>query len=485
MHLKFLDQTTAQRRDLILNGSILSTILFLSVPGLMLGVVQAMMPLMDGLFINNISGTLVASAVTFSEPVINMATAFAQGLSVAAMAIIGHLNGQGRFTESKRTSTQIVVVGSILGCLSAPLLVGAGALISRSVNAEISRNVFLYLSLYAFVLPFSFMESIYNGIKNANGQPEAPFIRMVIMLALKIVFNFVFIYWLRLGIVGCALSSLVANLGITVWMFYELFVKEGPDRLELKGFAFERATLEKLWRIGLPAMFNSFFLNLGFFLINNETQRYGPIVLNGQGIANNISSVCFILPGSFSAAVTTMVSMNIGAGRPEKAKRSCVAGCVVSAAVAVAVIAVIVPLSSRLTILFTRQADVLEIANRALHIYTYSVVGFGVCMTIQGAFIGLGRTKIPLALGLLRIWFLRYLFILATERSLHFYAVFWGNLFSNYAAAVLAVLLIARVKWESVLDSGAAKGLIGAEEVEAEEGEAAEAEAESTGAHGI
>ena len=320
------------------------------------------------------------------------------------------------------------------------------------MNAQISRNVFLYLSLYAFVLPFSFMESIYNGIKNANGQPEAPFIRMILMLLLKVFFNVVFIYWLRLGIVGCALSSLLANLGITLWMFHELFMKQGPDRLELKGFGFKRATLEKLWRIGLPAMFNSFFLNLGFYLINTETQKYGPVVLNGQGIASNISAVCFILPGSFSAAVTTMVSMNIGAGRPGQARKSCVVGSIVSAAVAAAVVAVIVPLSSHLTILFTRQADVLEIANRALHIYTYSVVGFGVCMTIQGAFIGLGRTKIPLAIGILRIWLLRYMFILATEKYLSFYAVFWGNLFSNYAAAVLAIILIVRVKWESTID---------------------------------
>ena len=152
-----------------------------------------------------------------------------------------------------------------------------------------------------------------------------------------------------------------------------------------------------------------------------------------------------------------MVSMNIGAGKPEKAKRACVAGCVISSITAVAIIAIIVPLSSRLTVLFTRQSDVLEIANRALHIYTYSVVGFGLAMTIQGAFIGLGRTKVPLLLGILRIWFLRYIFILATERFLQFYAVFWGNLFSNYAAAILALIIISRVKWVSAIDAGEGK----------------------------
>jgi len=422
----------------------------------MLGLVQSLMPLMDGLFINNAAGTLVASAVTFCDPVINMMTALAQGLSVAAMALIGQLNGQGRFEESRRTATQIVVTGSLLGCLSAPLLLGAGALISGRINPEISGNVFLYLSLYAFVLPFSFMESIYNGIKNANGQPEAPFVRMVIMLALKVFFNWLFIFRFRLGIVGCVLSSLLANVLITGWMFRELFAGKSADRLQLAGFAFDGLTVRRIAEVGFPAMLTSVMLNIGFFLINFETQGYGPVVLNGQGIAGNISSVCFILPGSFSSAVTTMVSMNIGAGNPGKARRSCIAGCLTSALTAVAVIAVIVPLSPRLTVLFTRRAEVLAIANRALHIYTYSVVGFGVCMTIQGAFIGLGRTKVPLVLGLLRIWLLRYVFILATERFLQYYAVFWGNLFSNYTAALIALFLVSRAKWVSVIPKSCA-----------------------------
>jgi putative MATE family efflux protein len=458
MRFAFLNQSTQQRRDLILNGSILRTIMLLSVPTLMLGAVQALMPLMDGLFVNNVAGPLVASAVIYCDPVVNMMSSLAQGLSVAAMAIIGQLNGRGSFAQSKRTATQIVVSGSIFGCLSAPFLLAAAAIISRSINSEIGPNVFLYLSLYAFVLPFSFMESIYNGIMNANGKPEAPFIRMVLMLMLKIAFNFLFIYRFRMGIVGCVLSSLLANAIVTAWMFHELFVKKGSDRLDLKDFRFEAPIVKQLVQVGFPAMLTSFLLNLGFFLINTETQKYGPLVLNGQGIANNITSVCFILPASFSSAVTMMVSMNIGAGNPLKAKRSCFVGCAVSAITAVIVIAVVVPLSGYLTILFTRRADLLEIARRALHIYTYSVVGFGVCMTVQGAFIGLGRTKVPLVLGILRVWLLRYIFILSTERALSFYAVFWGNLFSNYAAAALALVLISRVKWKSAIGDAGEQG---------------------------
>lgn len=452
MKLEFLHQSTGQRRELILHGNILQTLLMLSLPTLMMSVIQSLLPLSDGLFINNVAGTLVASAVTYCEPVVNMMVALAQGISVAAMAIIGQANGQGNLNRVRYISVQVVVFASVLGLCIAPLSALAAFPVAAHVDPEISRNVFLYISLYAFVLPFSFLESIYNAIKNATGKPEATFVRMLLLLLLKIVFNLLFIVFLRLAIVGCILSSLCSNMLICLWMYYELFVMDGEDKLSLHGFHFDRTLLFQLVRVGVPAMLASLMMNLGFFLINNETQKYGAVVLNGQGIASNITAVCFNLPASFGSAVTTMVSINIGARQPVNAKRSCWVGCAASAVTALAIIAVIVPLSPRLTVLFTQRADVLDIANRALHIYTYSVVGFGVCMAVQGAFIGLGKTTVPLVLGILRIWLLRYLFILATEQTLQYYSVFWGNLFSNYMAALISILLILRAKWVSTLN---------------------------------
>ena len=449
MQSNFLKQSTQQRRDLILNGSVSATILFLSVPTLMMGLIQSAIPVIDGLFLNNLVGTQAASAVTYCTPIVNMISALAQGVSVAGMAIIGQSNGNGDFKHSRKIATQIIVFTFLLGFLLAPLLIALAFPISAHVNEEISHDVFVYLALSACVTPFSFMESIYNSIKNANGKPEDTFVRMVIMLILKIIFSALFIVVFRWGLVGSVMASLASNFIITGWMYYELFLKETGERFVLSGFRFDWNIINTLLRIGFPAMLSSLMLNLGFFLINNEVEKYGAVVLNGQGIANNITSICFILPSSFGSAVTTMVSMNVGANQPEKAKKACLVGCVISAITAALLIALVVPLSSRLTVLFTRDASVLAVANQALHIYTYSVIGFGICMVQQGAFIGLGKTRITLFISLLRVWLLRYIFILATEHFLSFYSVFWGNLFSNYMAAIITTILILRVKWVS------------------------------------
>lgn len=417
----------------------------------MMGVVQSMIPVIDGLFISNLAGTIAYSAVSYCVPIVNVIAGLAQGLSMAGMAIIGQANGRGDIAEGKRISTQMIVFSSLLGVVLAPVLYGVAYPISASIDPQISAAVFQYLTLSMLVIPFSFLESIYNAIKNANGKPEATFIRMIILLILKVLFNFLFIAVLKWGLTGAVMSSLAANMLITVWMYYELFVMKSSDRLSLKNFKFERYIIKDLVRIGTPSMLTGVMLNLGFFLINNEVQKYGAIVIAGQGIANNITGVCFNIPSCFGAAVTTMVSMNIGAGNKERAKISCWKGCLLSAISAALLIIIIVPLSSRIAVLFTPDMQEISFAESALHIYTYSVIGFGVGMVQMGAYIGLGRTKMPLFIGFLRIWLLRYLFILATEKYLGVYSVFWGNLFSNYLAAAITTILVLRVKWVSVI----------------------------------
>ena len=450
--MKFLlKQSTEARRELILNANPIKTLLILSLPALLMSTVQAMMPFSDGLFINNLTNYAVTGAVTFSQPIISMVLGLSQGLSVAAMAIIGQLNGKGDIEEGKRVAAQIFLFAVILGIISAPFLLLISIAVSSSLQSDIAPYVHTYISWYSLVLPFSFLESVYNGIKNANGKPEAAFTRMTILFILKVTGNFIFLYILRLEILGCVLASLLANTVITIWMVYELFIHKSPDQLSIQSFKFDAAILKQVLKVGFPAMFNYSFLYLGFFLINKEIEKYGAIVVAAQGIASNINALCFNLPAAFSAAITTMVSMHIGAGLPQKAQRDCLLGCITSIITAVILIATMIPLAPYLTVLFRREPDIISIANNALNIYTYSIVGFGICMTIQGAFIGLGRTKIPLMLGILRIWLLRYIFVLATEHVLQYYAVFWGNLFSNLTTALIATILILRTPWVSAI----------------------------------
>ena len=450
----FKAQSNEERRQMILHGKVINTLLFLSVPTLLVGIIQALIPLSDSLFLNRLTSVEVASSVTFSQPVLNIMIALSQGLGVATLVMLGRLYGKGRMLAVKETMLQIFVFSFFIGLLLIPVCMFTAFLISNNTTSEIRNNVYTYISLYSLIMPFVFLAAIYNSSKNAIGRPEVTFIRIFLLLILKIIFNSIFLYALKMGITGAVMASLFSYIVVTVWMFHDLFLKSGDIKLNLRSYTIKLPIIKRLLKIGFPSMLNYAFLYLGFFLINKEMEKFGAIALNAQGIASNINAICFILPSSIGTTVSSMISINMGIGNIKKSKDVFKVGWITGVTISILTIALILPISLPLVLSFTKVPKVIEIADKALHIYTYSVIGFSVFMIAQGVFIALGRTKVPLVMSILRIWLLRYIFILLTQKYLGLYSIFWGNLFSNTLAGIIFFILVKSIDWKKGIKVG-------------------------------
>jgi len=450
----FKAQSNEERRQMILHGKVINTLLFLSVPTLLVGIIQALIPLSDSLFLNRLTSVEVASSVTFSQPVLNIMIALSQGLGVATLVMLGRLYGKGRMLAVKETMLQIFVFSFFIGLLLIPVCMFTAFLISNNTTSEIRNNVYTYISLYSLIMPFVFLAAIYNSSKNAIGRPEVTFVRIFLLLILKIIFNSIFLYVLKMGIVGAVMASLFSYIVVTIWMFHDLFLKSGDIKLNLRSYTIKLPIIKRLLKIGFPSMLNYAFLYLGFFLINKEMEKFGAIALNAQGIASNINAICFILPSSIGTTVSSMISINMGIGNVKKSKDVFKVGWITGVTISILTIALILPISLPLVLTFTKVQKVIEIADKALHIYTYSVIGFSVFMIAQGVFIALGRTKVPLVMSILRIWLLRYIFILLTQKYLGLYSIFWGNLFSNTLAGIIFFILVKSINWKKGIKAG-------------------------------
>lgn len=437
------------RRKIILEGNALKTLFLLSIPTIMMAIVQAMIPFTDGLYLNHIIGPERTGAITYSQPTINIMLGLSQGLGVAAMAMVGQMAGKGDVKEVKKISLQVLVFGIFCGIVLIPVSLFVASYISTTVTKDMTNDVYLYLSLYSLVIPFQFMASIFNSIKDGTGNPEASFCRMVVLLILKVFFNFIFLELLRLDIKGAVFASLSAYIVVSFWMYYDLFLKKYEYQLNINDYRFRFSIIKTLIKIGIPSMISYMMINLGFLLINMEISKYGAIVIAGLGIASNINSLCFQLPSCISTTVTTMVSLNIGVGNKEKAKKIYKIGLTIATIIALVTLGIIIPNVTKLTLLFTTHEKVLNVADSALKIYTYSILPYGIFMICQAIFNALGRTTVPLIMSFLRIWLFRYVFILCTQKYLSYYSVFYGNLFSNVVAALFFIIIIYRIKWES------------------------------------
>ena len=145
-----------------------------------------------------------------------------------------------------------------------------------------------------------------------------------------------------------------------------------------------------------------------------------------------------------------MISINMGLKNIEKSKKIFTYSWITSVVIAILSIILIVPLNHDMIALFTRNKEIAAIADNALNIFTYSIIGFGIFTVCQGVYVALGKNNIPLVMSILRIWLFRYVFILVTQKYLGLYSIFWGNLFSNTVAGIIFFYLVKTLDWENV-----------------------------------
>ncbi|CAM3075663.1 MATE family efflux transporter [Streptobacillus ratti] len=437
-----------ERREMIIHGDTIKTILFLTIPTFMMSIVQVLIPFSDGLFLNRILGTDVGASVSYVQPVYNMLIAISQGLSVVAMSMIGQLNGKGEFKGVKNVSLQVLIFGFILGIFLMPIcFFGADFL---APNDPVIRNYAItYFSLSALIIPFQFMASIFNAIKSATGEPEATFYRMIVLLILKILFNFIYLIFFKMGLKGAIFASLTAYIFTTVWMYYDLFIRKYKFKLSIMEYRFDYSVVKEMIRLSIPTILSFTSINLGFYLINAEIEIYGTDVFAGLAIASQINNICFTVPTSIGTTVTTMISMNIGVGNVKKSKDIYKKGLLIGEIVALILLVIVLSSSKYLIALYEPSYNVAIKTQEALNIYTYSVFPFALFIITQSVFNALGRNIYPLIMSFLRIWVFRYLFILVTSSYLGYYSIFYGNLFSNFLAAAIFYVIIRNSSWRS------------------------------------
>lgn len=440
-----------KRRQEILYGSILKTLLILSVPTIMMGIVQSLIPFSDAFFANKYLGNKIFAAISYSQPAINTMTSLSQGLAVVAMAMIGQVAGRGDVDRVKKMSTQIFMWGLILGILLIPVVYLLSNIISNTATEDMRYNIYLYMSLNSIIIPFLFIASIFNAIKNVTGNPEASFYRMLILFLLKLIFNYIYLKIMNLGIKGTMLSSLSAYIITGVWMYYDLFVKDSLYKMSLKNYKLEIPLIKEVMILGIPSMITYSMINLGFVLINLEVVKYGVVAVSALGIASQINNLCFVLPSCIGTSLTTMVSMNIGSEQVLKAKKSYIYSIIVSLVISFFMLTILLSCDKLFISFFTNNDDIIKIAKDALETYTYSIFPFGIFTLGQAVLNALGRTKIPLFVGILRIWLIRYLFIIVTQAYLGYFSIFYGNLVSNTIAAIVMVIIVSKIEWKPVV----------------------------------
>lgn len=316
-------QKDLQKRRLLLEGNILQGVLSVCLPMAAFQLLNELFRVFDLAITARINPETV-SAVSFYNQLANSVASVGIGLSIGAGILIAGYYGAGEYEKVKRTVNTTFFLAGTGGILLAAVLIAAGQPVLRLANTppELIRIGWDYYRLVILNLVLVFFNNVYIAIEKARGNGSRILAVNLLMAASKFTLSWVFVVMLGHGIVMVAVSTLAANLLVTLTGLY--FLRDSRDAFGLSpgSISLRPAFLRRLLRISLPVMAEKFAFSAGKVMVNSVGVEYGTQTVGALGVSNSMSALSTVPAGSIGDGGAAVIRQNIGSGKLRRALRA-------------------------------------------------------------------------------------------------------------------------------------------------------------------
>lgn len=440
------NKSPKQNRELILNGSIVTAILSISIPVVINSFLQTMYNLTDTYWLGHIGSDQLA-AINLVSPMQNIVINFGTGITVAGSVLISHYIGAKQDKNARNMATHIFICAMIFAFLCAGICFFATPAIVKWLGAD--SIIFEYSKTYMQVvildMPLLFTINVFTSIYQAQGDTVHPMYLNFLGIVINMILDPLFMKILGLGVFGAALATLLSKLPPAVIALFVLTRKKSPIHFTFKGFKFDKEKISNIVKVGLPTAIGGSTMQLGFLLMSRNVYVYGAKAMAAYGIGNKVNGLITLPATGIGSATATIVGQNMGAKQPERAKEGYllarhmsmiflfIGGMILSR-----------PFISRSVVsIFTSDTEVIPMAAKFLSIMAFWCFTNGMHNATSGLFQGTGHTEVTMAIDATRLWVFRFLSLYIMQNILHmgvdsiWYCVVISN---GISASILYVL---------------------------------------------
>ena len=433
-------------------------IIWMSIPIFLSNILKTLHDLVDGIFLGQVPdvggisiSTSMQSAVSLTWPVYFVFLSFGAGLSVAGNALIGQYIGHNDRINARKYAFNTIILSLVLGALFnlfvyffAPVILGwMGA---KGTDLEYAIT---YLQIRSFELPILFLSYAFQAIRQATGDTVTPVIVNAISIVINIILTPIMILVWNMGIVGAALSTLIAH-----WLMFPLILiffaklKDGI-KIDLRKFEPRADIMKDLIRIALPASSGQAIQAMGFVILNAFIYSFGTATSAAFFIGNRINSLIMFPVSSVSAIVAIYIAQNVGAGNVPRAKKSFRTGMFLAVTMMTVGALLIIPFRTFLVGLFNHDAQTISLAAEYTLYLHLGLPFMGVFQTYLSTFQGSGDTKFSFLLAITRLWVFRIplVLIFMNFTNLGPSGVWYAMLISNLLSVFVGMFLYAKVRF--------------------------------------
>jgi putative MATE family efflux protein len=388
----------------------LSLIVQLSIPSILAQISATVMFFIDYAMVGHL-GEKATAAVGLVESTTWLMGGLASAVNMGFSVQVAHFIGANDFEAARRVLRQSLVCSFLWSLmlsftavaihLQLPFWLGG--------SAEIAHDASMYFLIVGLAGIFFQMEGLAASMLKCSGNMKIPSALNIMMCVLDVIFNYLFIYQLNMGVKGAAMGTALAELVTAILMLYFLIVRS--DMLSLVGrqgsFRPKADTIRTAFKIGAPMGLQHLLMGSAQIVSTIIVAPLGTVAIAANSMAITVESLCYMPGYGIAEAATTLVGQGIGAGQKlltrSFAHLSVGLGMLVMTVMGVLMFV----FAPELMAVMSPVEAIVEQGAEALRIEAFAEPMFAATIVANGVFIGAGDTLIPAIMSLASMWGVR------------------------------------------------------------------------------
>ena len=386
-------------------GKILPSLVRFALPVLLALLLQTMYGAVDLLIVGQFGGALsdvYVSAVSTGSQVMQTVTMVITGLSMGLTVFVGTKIGAGRRQEAGQIIGSGIWLFSIIAAVTTVVMVFAAPWMAKAMQAPEAAfdQTVSYIRICSagaiFIVAYNLVGSVFRGI----GDSKMPLFTVAIACALNIAGDLLLVAGLQMGASGAAAATVFAQ-AVSVLLSLLIMRRKGlPFEIHKKDIRARGSYIRRILQLGTPIALQDLLVSLSFLVILAIVNSLGLTPSAGVGVAEKLCGFLMLVPSSYMQSMSAFVAQNIGAGKPERARKALVYGIASSLAVSAVMAYATFFHGEALAGIFARSEDVILAAADYLKAYAIDCLLTSFLFCFVGYFNGCGRTTFVMLQGI-------------------------------------------------------------------------------------
>lgn len=301
----------------------LNLIVGLSIPSMLAQISTVMMFFIDASMVGHLGAEASASIGLIESTtwlIGSLLSAAATGFSVQ----VAHFIGANDFVKARQVFRHALICGLAFSVFLSLIGVGIHSHLPYWLGggADIASASSGYFLIYSLVLPFVYLYHTSEMMLKSAGNMHTPSVMAVLVCICDVIFNYIFIYICKFGVVGAAMGTALAYICISLPNLYLSACKNRMLNLRQDHVRFHwvKEYVHRACKISIPIAIQNILMSGAQIVSTMIVAPLGNIAIAAHSFAITAESLCYMPGYGIGDAATTLVGQTHGAGRIDLCK---------------------------------------------------------------------------------------------------------------------------------------------------------------------